>query len=60
MARWQREKAYANNNLAGATWENSLAKEAEVLRQRYQDDIRSLEAEVANLRDSRQNIVNSY
>ena len=60
LARWQREKAYANNNLAGATWENSLAKEAEVLRQRYQDDIRSLEAEVANLRDRRQNIVNSY
>lgn len=59
LIRWQRKKSYANNNLAGATWENSLAQEAEVLRQRYQDDIRSLESEIENLRDRRQRIQDS-
>ena len=28
LIRYQRQKANANNNLAGATWEGSLAQEA--------------------------------
>lgn len=50
-ARWQREKRRANNNLAGATWEQSLAQEAEVMRQRYQSQINDVERDIERLED---------
>ncbi|MFC4258633.1 DUF4124 domain-containing protein [Marinobacter lacisalsi] len=51
LADWQRNKRRAANNLAGATWENSLAQEAEVLRKRYQSEIDSINAEIEELRE---------
>ncbi len=46
LVRWQQQKARANNNLAGATWEQSLAQEAEVLRERYQAEIDDVDREL--------------
>jgi len=57
LIRYQRQKTYANNNLAGAVWENSLAEEAEVLRQRFQAEIDSADREIDRLRDERLRIL---
>ena len=59
LIRYQRQKAYANNNLAGAVWEGSLAEEAEVLRQRFQAEIDSADREIDRLREERQRILDS-
>jgi len=59
LIRYQRQKAYANNNLAGAVWESSLAEEAEVLRQRFQAEIDSADREIDRLRDERLRILQS-
>lgn len=57
LIRYQRQKAYANNNLAGAVWESSLADEAEVLRQRFQAEIDSADREIDRLRAERLRIL---
>jgi len=57
LIRYRRQKTYANNNLAGAVWENSLAEEAEVLRQRFQAEIDSADREIDRLRDERLRIL---
>lgn len=46
LIQYQRDKARANNNLAGAVWENSLAEEAQVLRERYQSEIDEINREI--------------
>lgn len=46
LVRWQQQKERANNNLAGATWEQSLAQEADVLRERYQSEIDEVDREL--------------
>ncbi|NWO04534.1 MAG: DUF4124 domain-containing protein [Alteromonadaceae bacterium] len=56
LARYQRKKSYAANNLAGATWEGSLAKEAEVMRERYQSEIDSIDRQIDRLREDRQQV----
>ncbi len=43
------KKAMANNNLAGATWEQSISEEMNAVVSRYDARIRSLEAEVSRL-----------
>lgn len=53
----QRKKAYAANNLAGATWEQSISTEMEAVSEKYrtriqiaQDRITQLEREVEDLK----------
>jgi len=58
LARYQRKKAYASNNLAGATWEGSLAKEAEVMRERYQSEIDGIDRQIDRLREDRRRVQN--
>ena len=57
MASYQRQKSYANNNLAGATWEGALAEEASVLRERYQSEIDGIDRELDRLREDRQQLM---
>jgi chromosome segregation ATPase len=57
MAEWERKRARANNNLAGATWESSLAKEAEVKMTRYQSEIDQIDREIDRLRDERDRVL---
>lgn len=40
---------YANNNLAGATWQQSLAKEMEAVTQKYQSKIQVAQSKIARL-----------
>jgi len=56
LDRYQIKKSYANNNLAGATWEGSLAQEANVLRERYQSEIESIDREIDRLREDKRRI----
>lgn len=57
LERYQQKKSLANNNLAGATWEQALANEAEVMRQRYQSEIDELDDEIQRLRDDQRRLV---
>ncbi|OEY66790.1 DUF4124 domain-containing protein [Marinobacter sp. X15-166B] len=54
---YQRQRARANNNLAGAIWEGSLASEADVMRQRYQTEIDGADREINRLREERNRIL---
>jgi len=54
MKRWQQQKRRASNNLAGATWEQSLAQEAEVLRKRYQSEIDDVDRQLERARAKQQ------
>lgn len=56
LARWQQQKNRASNNLAGATWENSLAQEAETLRKRYQSEIDDVDKKIERARDRRDSL----
>ena len=56
LARWQEQKRRANNNLAGATWEQSLAQEAEVMRERYQSEIDDVDRQLERARERRSNL----
>ena len=56
LVRWQQQKRRAANNLAGATWENSLAQEAEVLRKRYQSEIDAIDKEIDELKRRRREL----
>jgi hypothetical protein len=53
MERWKSNQARANNNLAGATWENSLAREAEVKQMRYDSEVGQFNVEIDRLREDR-------
>lgn len=57
LARWQQQKRRANNNLAGATWEQSLAQEAEVLRERYQSEIDDVDRQLDRKRQERERVL---
>ena len=54
IIQYQRDKARANNNLAGAVWENSLAEEAQVMRERYQSEIDDINREIDRLYKDRE------
>lgn len=57
MDRWRSNQARANNNLAGATWENSLAHEAEVKQIRYDSEVGQLNVEIDRLRSDRRRLL---
>ena len=44
------KKRYANNNLAGATWEQSISQEMDAVAQRYNADIQAAREELSELR----------
>lgn len=54
LTQYQRQEASANNNPAGAAWEDSLAQETEVLRNRYQAEINEASRQIEQLRAKRQ------
>lgn len=51
LAALERKKAYANNNLAGATYLNSLANERQAVTARYEVDISAQKDRLKSLRD---------
>lgn len=59
LARYQSDRLRANNNLAGAVWENSLAEDAQVMRERYQSEIDQIDRDIERLRKERRDIVES-
>lgn len=46
MYRLSRKKSYAMNNLAGATYEQSISAEMQAVAAKYDSEIRSLQAEI--------------
>ena len=50
LERLQRKKSYANNNLAGAVWEQSISDEMMAVATAYDTQIRSLQTELEDLR----------
>lgn len=57
LTQYQRQKASANSNSAGAAWEDSLAQETEVLRNRYQAEINEASRQIEQLRAKRQQVL---
>lgn len=53
LERVNTRQRYANNNLAGATLENSLAQEKQNIQDRYQSRIDELNAKLERLRNLR-------
>lgn len=51
MAQIRKTKQSAANNLAGATWEESLSKEMSAVAMQYDTDIRSLDNRIDRLRE---------
>lgn len=49
IAQLQSSKRLANNNLAGATWQNSLSAEMEAVAQQYETSISSAQTEKSRL-----------
>ena len=50
IANLQRKKQYANNNLAGATWEQSISDEMSAVSQKYDALIRNDQSQIDLLR----------
>jgi len=50
LAILRNKKSYARNNLAGATWEESISTEMQAVTDRYQGEIDSLNQEISSLR----------
>lgn len=53
LATLQARKASANNNLAGATWEQSLSTEMQAVTAKYQTKIKTAQDRIAGLRQER-------
>lgn len=51
MAKLKSSKRYANNNLAGAVWEESLSKEMAAIAAQYDTDVRAIDVEIDRLND---------
>lgn len=51
LAELERRKGYANNNLAGATYLNSLANERQAVTARYDVDINTNRDRLKQLKD---------
>ncbi|SNY41069.1 protein of unknown function [Arsukibacterium tuosuense] len=49
ITKLRQSKLQANNNLAGAVWENSLSKEMAAITAKYDSDIRSVDSELDRL-----------
>lgn len=59
LAEYRSDRLRANNNLAGAVWENSLAADAQVMRERDQSEIDQINRDIERLRENRNKIVES-
>jgi len=57
MAEWESDKSRANNNLAGATWEGSLAQEAALKQRQYQTEVSRSDNEIDRLREDRRRLL---
>lgn len=53
LAALQTRKASASNNLAGATWEQSLSTEMQAVTAKYQTKIKTAQERIAGLRQDR-------
>jgi hypothetical protein len=51
MAKLKNSKRYANNNLAGAVWEESLSNEMAAIAAQYDTDVRATDVEIDRLND---------
>lgn len=51
IAKLKNAKRYANNNLAGAVWEDSLSEEMAAIAVQYDTDVRAVDAEIDRLND---------
>jgi len=58
LVEYRSQRQRANNNLAGAVWENSLAKDADVIRERYQSEIDQINRDIERLKDRKNEIRN--
>ena len=56
VAQLRRKKDSANNNLAGATWENSITQEMEAVIQRYDSLISQHQADIDRWREDLQSM----
>lgn len=54
---YQSDKSRANNNIAGAVWEGSLAEDAQFQRQRFQSEIDSANRQIDRLYEERKRIM---
>lgn len=54
LAALRAKKAQANNNLAGAVWENSISEEMSAVVARYDVRIRGLREEIRRLEGERE------
>ena len=52
LAALRDKKSYANNNLAGATWEKSISDEMQAVAQRYNADIANAREDLRALNKS--------
>lgn len=50
------KKAQANNNLAGAVWENSISEEMTAVVGRYDVRIRAIQGEIERLKGERERL----
>ncbi len=50
MARLKRKKMHANNNLAGATWEESISSEMQSVAESYKTKIQSAQNQIDDTR----------
>ncbi|GGE76002.1 hypothetical protein GCM10011533_30490 [Streptosporangium jomthongense] len=57
LRQFDRDRARANNNIAGAVWEGSLAEGAEVQRQRYQSEIDTADRQIDRLNKERDQLL---
>lgn len=53
LAKLQVKKLYAKNNLAGATWEQSISTEMSAVTQKYDAKMRAAEIHIADLKAQR-------
>ena len=59
LAALRAAKAQANNNLAGAVWENSISEEMTAVVGRYDLRIRAIHGEIERLQGERESLANS-
>lgn len=59
LAALRAKKSHANNNLAGAVWENSISEEMTAVVGRYDLRIRAIQGEIERLQGERESLANS-
>lgn len=56
LAELRNRKGHAGNNLAGATWEQSISQEMQAIPARYQTKISTAQARITSLREERKRL----